>query len=98
MRSSGITSPGVKLEVLRDPLALFRPGIGLGRSGERNQRESEHCRRLQEVHGVSSSAHSCGVDRPLASAPFRMGYEGVKIALAASKGDQVPASVDTGAT
>jgi len=30
--------------------------------------------------------------------PFRMGYDGVKIALAASKGDQVPASVDTGAT
>jgi ribose transport system substrate-binding protein len=30
--------------------------------------------------------------------PFRMGYEGVKIALAASKDDQVPASVDTGAT
>jgi ribose transport system substrate-binding protein len=30
--------------------------------------------------------------------PFRMGYEGVKIALAASKGDQVPASVDTGTT
>jgi ribose transport system substrate-binding protein len=30
--------------------------------------------------------------------PFRMGYEGVKIALAASKGDQVPASVDTDAT
>ena len=30
--------------------------------------------------------------------PFRMGYEGVKIALAASKGDQVPPSVDTGAT
>jgi ribose transport system substrate-binding protein len=30
--------------------------------------------------------------------PFRMGYDGVKIALAASKGEQVPASVDTGAT
>src|SRR6266403_4675939 len=30
--------------------------------------------------------------------PYRMGYEGVKIALAASKGEQVPASVDTGAT
>jgi len=30
--------------------------------------------------------------------PFRMGYEAVKIALAASKGEQVPASVDTGAT
>jgi len=30
--------------------------------------------------------------------PFRMGYEGVKIALAASKGERVPASVDTGAT
>jgi ribose transport system substrate-binding protein len=30
--------------------------------------------------------------------PFRMGYDGVKIALAASKGDQVLASVDTGAT
>jgi ribose transport system substrate-binding protein len=30
--------------------------------------------------------------------PFRMGYDGVKIALAASKGDQVPPSVDTGAT
>jgi ribose transport system substrate-binding protein len=29
--------------------------------------------------------------------PFRMGY-GVKIALAASKGEQVPARVDTGAT
>src|SRR5258706_125300 len=30
--------------------------------------------------------------------PFRMGYEGVKIALAASKGEQVPASVDTSGT
>src|SRR6476660_2259696 len=30
--------------------------------------------------------------------PFRMGYDGVKIALGASKGEQVPASVDTGAT
>jgi ribose transport system substrate-binding protein len=30
--------------------------------------------------------------------PFRMGYDSVKIALAASKGKQVPASVDTGAT
>jgi ribose transport system substrate-binding protein len=30
--------------------------------------------------------------------PFRMGYEGVKIALAASKGEHVPASIDTGAT
>jgi ribose transport system substrate-binding protein len=30
--------------------------------------------------------------------PFRMGYEGVKTALAASKGEQVAANVDTGAT
>jgi ribose transport system substrate-binding protein len=30
--------------------------------------------------------------------PFRMGYEGVKTALAASKGEQVPANVDTGVT
>jgi len=30
--------------------------------------------------------------------PFRMGYEGVKTALAASKGEQVAAHVDTGAT
>ena len=30
--------------------------------------------------------------------PFRMGYEGVKIALAASKGEQVSANVDTGVT
>jgi ribose transport system substrate-binding protein len=29
--------------------------------------------------------------------PFRMGYEGVKTALAASKGEPVPANVDTGA-
>jgi len=29
--------------------------------------------------------------------PFRIGYDGVKIALAASKGEQVPARVDTGA-
>jgi ribose transport system substrate-binding protein len=29
--------------------------------------------------------------------PFRMGYDGVKFALAASKGEQVPANVDTGA-
>jgi ribose transport system substrate-binding protein len=29
--------------------------------------------------------------------PFRMGYDGVKTALAASKGEQVPADVDTGA-
>ena len=28
--------------------------------------------------------------------PFRMGYDGVKTALAASKGDNVPATVDTG--
>ena len=30
--------------------------------------------------------------------PFRMGYDGVKTALAASKGEQVAANVDTGAT
>jgi ribose transport system substrate-binding protein len=30
--------------------------------------------------------------------PFRMGYEGVKTAVAASKGEQVAANVDTGAT
>jgi ribose transport system substrate-binding protein len=30
--------------------------------------------------------------------PFRMGYDGVKTALAASKGEQVPAYVDTGST
>ena len=30
--------------------------------------------------------------------PFRMGYDGVKTALAASKGEQVPANVDTGVT
>ena len=29
--------------------------------------------------------------------PFRMGYDGIKIALAASRGEQVPANVDTGA-
>jgi len=29
--------------------------------------------------------------------PFRMGYEGVKTALAASKGEPVSANVDTGA-
>jgi ribose transport system substrate-binding protein len=30
--------------------------------------------------------------------PFRMGYDGVKTALAASKGEPVAANVDTGAT
>jgi ribose transport system substrate-binding protein len=30
--------------------------------------------------------------------PYRMGYEGIKIALAAAKGEKVPANVDTGAT
>jgi len=30
--------------------------------------------------------------------PFRMGYEGVKTALAAVKGEQVSASIDTGVT
>jgi ribose transport system substrate-binding protein len=29
--------------------------------------------------------------------PYRMGYDGIKTALAASKGEQVPAAVDTGA-
>ena len=29
--------------------------------------------------------------------PFRMGYDGVKIALAASKGEEVSAHIDTGA-
>jgi ribose transport system substrate-binding protein len=28
--------------------------------------------------------------------PYRMGYEGIKTALAASKGENVPATVDTG--
>jgi ribose transport system substrate-binding protein len=28
--------------------------------------------------------------------PFRMGYEGIKTALAASKGEKVPENVDTG--
>jgi ribose transport system substrate-binding protein len=30
--------------------------------------------------------------------PFRMGYDGVKTALAASKGEQVPANIDISAT
>jgi ribose transport system substrate-binding protein len=30
--------------------------------------------------------------------PFRIGYESVKTALAAAKGEQVAASIDTGAT
>jgi ribose transport system substrate-binding protein len=30
--------------------------------------------------------------------PFRMGYDGVKTALAASKGEKVSANVDTGVT
>jgi len=29
--------------------------------------------------------------------PFRMGYDGIKTALAASKGERVPANIDTGA-
>ena len=34
----------------------------------------------------------------VAQDPFRMGYEGVRTALSASKGDQVPANIDTGAS
>jgi len=30
--------------------------------------------------------------------PFRMGYEGVKTGLAASKGEKVEAKIDTGVT
>ena len=30
--------------------------------------------------------------------PFRMGYEGVKTALAASKGEKIEAKIDTGVT
>jgi ribose transport system substrate-binding protein len=30
--------------------------------------------------------------------PFRMGYDGIKIALTASRGEQVPANLDTGAS
>ena len=29
--------------------------------------------------------------------PFRMGYDGIKTALAASRGEHVPSNVDTGA-
>jgi ribose transport system substrate-binding protein len=29
--------------------------------------------------------------------PFRIGYDGIKTALAASKGEQVPANIDAGA-
>jgi ribose transport system substrate-binding protein len=28
--------------------------------------------------------------------PFRIGYDGIKTALAASKGEQVPANIDAG--
>ncbi len=30
--------------------------------------------------------------------PFRMGYDGIKVALAASRGEQVPANLDTGSS
>jgi ribose transport system substrate-binding protein len=35
---------------------------------------------------------------PRCAGPVSYGYDSIKIALAASKGDRVPASVDTGAT
>jgi ribose transport system substrate-binding protein len=37
------------------------------------------------------------IDALVVQDPFRMGYDGVKTALAASKGEKVPATVDTGA-
>jgi ribose transport system substrate-binding protein len=37
------------------------------------------------------------IDALVVQDPFRMGYDGVKTALAASKGDKVPATIDTGA-
>ena len=36
------------------------------------------------------------IKRLVVQDPYRMGYEGVKTALAASKGEKVPATVDTG--
>jgi ribose transport system substrate-binding protein len=37
------------------------------------------------------------IDALVVKDPFRMGYDGVKTALAASKGEKVPATIDTGA-
>jgi ribose transport system substrate-binding protein len=37
------------------------------------------------------------IDALVVQDPFRMGYDGVKTALAASKGEKVPATIDTGA-
>ena len=37
------------------------------------------------------------IDALIVQDPFRMGYDGVKTALAASRGEKVPATIDTGA-
>ena len=37
------------------------------------------------------------IDALVVQDPFRMGYDGVKTALAASRGEKVPATIDTGA-
>jgi hypothetical protein len=40
----------------------------------------------------------CRISPPLVQDPFRMGYNGIKIILAAAKGEIISAIVDTGAT
>jgi ribose transport system substrate-binding protein len=47
---------------------------------------------------ADASSRSYWNDCRLLPDPFRMGYEGVRTALAASKGEQVPANIDTGAS
>jgi ribose transport system substrate-binding protein len=37
------------------------------------------------------------IDALVVQDPFRMGYDGVKTALATSRGEKVPATIDTGA-
>jgi ribose transport system substrate-binding protein len=43
------------------------------------------------------SLHDGTIDALVVQDPFRMGYEGVRTALAASRGEKMPATIDTGA-
>ena len=47
--------------------------------------------------GVLPSCRAGGFPALVVQDPYRMGYDGVKTALAASKGENFPANVDTGA-
>ena len=73
------------------------PGREPGGRGEQEGRYDQTCLVLDADDKLIGYLKDGTIAALLLQDPYRMGYDGVKTALAASKGEKVPANVDTGA-